>query len=173
MQAKLIRIADHLTPDLARLHANANDRSGLHSAIGLGLVSLAKRAWTDPAKRPKSWPAKTNGAPATLRDTGTLAKSIRVVAATDDRVTIGSDRVYAAIHQLGGRTRAHIIRPTGGRKALRIPGIGFRKSVKHPGSNVPARPFLPFDESGRPTAQAITMIRQVTRARLLNGVKGA
>ena len=48
---------------------------------------------------------------------------------------------YATIHQFGGNIPPHVIRARRA-KALRIPGIGFRKSVQHPGSSMPARPYL-------------------------------
>jgi phage virion morphogenesis protein len=68
----------------------------------------------------------------------------------DDRsVTIGSPKVYAAIHQFGGRTRAHVIKPRN-KKALNWPGgkhpVG---AVNHPGSNIPARPFLGLSKEDR------------------------
>ena len=80
--------------------------------------------------------------------------------------------VYAAIHEFGGRTRPHIIRPrykkalswissqgqftslpqmktskTGGQfMTMRRLGTNklrvFTKEVKHPGSNIPARPYI-------------------------------
>lgn len=54
---------------------------------------------------------------------------------------VGSNKKYAAIHQFGGKTRPHTIRAKFA-KALKIPGVGLRKSVQHPGSTIPARPFL-------------------------------
>jgi hypothetical protein len=83
-----------------------------------------------------------------------------VISATTSGVTVGSDRKYAAIHQLGGKTKAHVIRAKNG-KALKIPGIGFRKKVNHPGSNVPARPYFPFYRDGSPTPAAHTALLQV------------
>lgn len=52
--------------------------------------------------------------------------------------------VYAAIHEFGGVTRPHEIRPRRGR-ALRFAAGGrmvFARLVRHPGSRVPARPYL-------------------------------
>lgn len=54
---------------------------------------------------------------------------------------VGTNKDYAAIHHFGGKTRPHSIRAKFA-KALKIPGVGFRKSVRHPGSSIPARPFL-------------------------------
>jgi phage gpG-like protein len=48
--------------------------------------------------------------------------------------------VYTRIHQEGGTTAAHTIVPRNG-KALHINGR-FAKKVKHPGSRVPARPYM-------------------------------
>ena len=54
--------------------------------------------------------------------------------------------VYAAIHHFGGRTKPHVIRAKNA-KALALPG-GPRRSVNHPGSNIPARPFLTITPAG-------------------------
>lgn len=80
----------------------------------------------------------------TLSDSGVLRRSFSVneaiIRATRNSVSVGTNVKYAAIHQLGGRTRAHDIRPKN-KKALRTPFGLFRK-VRHPGSVIPARPFL-------------------------------
>jgi phage gpG-like protein len=104
--------------------------------------------------------AKRDGSAATLRKSGTLAKSIRLISADASGLTLGSDRPYAAIHQLGGRTPAHVIRAKN-KKALNIPGIGFRKSVNHPGSNIPARPYFPVDSLGQLTPAAVSMLHDI------------
>lgn len=69
-----------------------------------------------------------------------LRRSITYQAAGTG-VVVGTNVIYARILQEGGRTRPHTITARRA-KALKIPGIGFRKSVRHPGSNVPARPYL-------------------------------
>lgn len=57
----------------------------------------------------------------------------------------GQSVVYAAIHEHGGTTRPHVIRAKAG-GYLAFPGRDgntvFRKSVNHPGSKIPARPYL-------------------------------
>ncbi|MDR0402031.1 MAG: phage virion morphogenesis protein, partial [Treponema sp.] len=58
----------------------------------------------------------------------------------DGSVIVGSNMVYSRIHQEGGKTGAHIIKPRH-KKALAFKGI-VRRLVKHPGSDIPARPFL-------------------------------
>lgn len=78
-----------------------------------------------------------------LQDTGRLAASI---GRSSDETTarVGTNLVYARIHQFGGRTKAHVIRAKNS-KALYTP-FGPRKSVNHPGSVIPARPFLSLTE---------------------------
>ena len=99
---------------------------------------------TGPGNRPwtKSARARSEGGQ-TLTDSARLRQSIthNVLA---DGVEVGTNVVYAAIHQLGGRTPPRTIRPRR-KKALLIPGVGPRAKVDHPGSTIPARPFLGID----------------------------
>jgi len=81
----------------------------------------------------------------TLSLTGRLRRSFArpdAVQAGKDRVAIGTNVVYAAIHQLGGKTGPHTITAKKA-KALFWPGARHPvKSVNHPGSVIPPRPFL-------------------------------
>jgi phage gpG-like protein len=161
-----ITTSDTLSPAMRALYARANDKRGIHEAIGLGLVSLAARAFGDPTFRVSAWAPLKSGQPSTLRKSGTLWQSIRVTETGETGVTVGSDRKYAAIHQMGGRTPARVIRPRNG-KALWWPGAAHPvKSVNHPGSKMPPRPFLPFYPDGRPTEKAREMVEDVVRAKL-------
>lgn len=83
-----------------------------------------------------TWPGKI------LQRTGQLASSVETHSDSTS-ATVGTNLKYAAIHQFGGRTRAHTITARKG-KALAFGGI-FRRQVRHPGSNIPARPFLALD----------------------------
>ena len=61
--------------------------------------------------------------------------------------SVGTNIKYAAIHQFGGPTRPHVILHHN-KKALAFGGRVVKK-VNHPGSRIPARPFLsitPEDE---------------------------
>jgi phage gpG-like protein len=53
---------------------------------------------------------------------------------------VGTNVAYAAIHQFGGQTKPHVIRPKF-KRALAFGGVVVRQ-VQHPGSKIPARPFL-------------------------------
>jgi len=77
----------------------------------------------------------------TLVYTGRLRDSINYQA-YGNKIEVGTDLGYAAVHQSGGRTTAHIIRPRR-QKALYWPGAAHPvRFVRHPGSSIPARPFL-------------------------------
>lgn len=76
-----------------------------------------------------------------LRARGHLADTIRYQA-DNTGVRIGTNRIYGAIHQFGGKTSAHIIKPKK-KQALAWPGGRHPvRGVNHPGSDIPARPFL-------------------------------
>jgi phage gpG-like protein len=99
----LIKIRDGISPDLARRAGAVSDKRPLLEAMGQAVKSLAVQAFTDPAKRAQAWAPRQDDAPhALLQKKTILRKSIRVISVTGDSVTIGSDRPYAAIHQLGG-----------------------------------------------------------------------
>lgn len=87
----------------------------------------------------RRWPISQRAAEdggLTLTDTGHLLNSI--VASHDERSAIaGTNLIYAAIHQFGGRIAAKGI-AGGGKKALKTP-FGPRGAV-----TMPARPFLGF-----------------------------
>ena len=79
---------------------------------------------------------------------GTLRASIRSALEGDAaaiEATVESVGVpYAAIQEFGGRTSAHDILATKA-KALRFAGpagVAFARAVRHPGSTIPARPYL-------------------------------
>ena len=103
------------------------DKRPILEAMGLELQSLTQQAFSNASLRPLPWPARKKPAPhQLLRKTGTLMRSNRVVEVTHDKVTVGSDRVYAAHQQFGSRKSS-------GR-----------------GSGVPARPFFPFASATGP-----------------------
>ena len=159
-----VTVTDGITPQLQALRAKIGNLQPSMRSIGVALVALAKRSFREPGLRPAAWPAKKDGSVATLIRRGPLRQSVRVVQSDGASVTIGSDRLYAAIHQLGGQTKPHAIRPrrAGG---LHWPGAKHPvKSVNHPGSRIPARPFFPVTPGGDLTAPADKAIGQVLRA---------
>lgn len=104
-----------------------------------------------------------------LQDSGRLRDSI-VPTHDDNSATIGTNVVYAAIHQLGGQTRPHVILPKN-KKALAFNGRVVKK-VNHPGSKIPARPFLPVDHNGELQPEARTAIETDVSAFLNSLIQG-
>jgi phage virion morphogenesis protein len=137
---KLTKLKDEITPSLAKRLRAAKDRKPILSRVGQTLKSLAQRAFTDSSLRPSEWaprkkePKKPH---ALLIASGMLRKSIRVTKLDNDTVAVGSDRPYAAAHQLG------------------------RDEI-----NLPARPFLPFTRQGNLTPQARTNVETIIRSGL-------
>jgi phage gpG-like protein len=90
--------------------------------------------------RGADWPARSSGGHPLLLLSGTLRNSLHV-SAGGDSVKVGSPTIYAAIHQLGGvivpKSAKRLVFSAGGKKV-------FAKKV-----TIPARPFLPFDKSGK------------------------
>ncbi len=153
-------VRDGITPELARMARAISDKKPILEAMGTELVSITSRAFSDPSLRAKPWPPRKgtefgvfttaggqkrqtvtrNGVREhnLLRKSGALWHSIRITQTTGDSVTVGSDRVYAAIQQFGSA----------------------KKSGR--GSGIPARPFFPFASSESPmTAAAQEKIRKV------------
>lgn len=139
-----------LGPDLARRAARAkNPKKGLE-AMGLAVVSMATRSFTQAALRPSTWsPLKAATIKAKKRlgygskplvRSGALAHSPRVVKVTARTVSVGSDRAVggrslAAIHQIGTKV-------------------------------IPARPVWPFDQAGRITSAGSRNVKAAARAAL-------
>lgn len=97
-----------------------------------------------PWARPKSDNPRRRG---TLHVSGHLKDSIRNQLQGSAAVVIGTNKIYGAIHQLGGTTRPHTIVPRRA-QALATP-YGIFKKVRHPGSTIPARPYLGLSRGDR------------------------
>lgn len=111
---------------------------------------LLSKASTDFANRAVSTVKRdylSGGANKLKVQTGRLRSSIRFLVAEREKeisIAFGSDVIYAAIHEFGGKTRAHRIEPRR-KKFLHFFSGGqeiFSRGVNHPGSRIPARPFL-------------------------------
>lgn len=130
----------------------------LLNAIGLEMVtSTARRFETGTAPDGSRWARSITAlreGRQTLIKTARLRDSITYNATSTD-VEVGTNVEYAGIHQGGATIPPHTIRARRAR-ALAIPGIGFRRSVKHPGGTIHARPFLGL------SAQDETIIHNLT-----------
>lgn len=135
---------------LKGITTRVRDMTPAMHAIGEIAVGQAHEAFeTGTAPGGAAWPpslraARENGQ--TLVRTSRLRNSIGHVA-TADQVEIGTPLDYAAPHQFGARIPAHVILPVHG-KALAWPGARHPvRKVNHPGADIPARPFLPDEDT--------------------------
>ncbi len=139
---------------LAVVHDGLKHPRKLMNILGAVLESSTRRrfrkgvgpdgkAWTQSAR------VRENGGK-TLLLSGRLRDSITHDA--DDRQTeVGSNLIYAAIHQVGGVIRAK----NGGMLRFQIPGLGWRQVAQ---VTIPARPYLGVSAEDRTELSA-----QVTR----------
>lgn len=134
MKIVVTKTRDILTPDLMARARRAKYPKKALEAMGLAIVSMAQRAFTQSSLRPTVWPPLKS---ATLKakkrkgygskplvSSGALAHSPRIVSVDSRSVVVGSDRrvggrSLAAIHQLGSKD-----------------------------GKIPARPFFPFTKAG-------------------------
>lgn len=113
------------------------------AAVGNLAVKSVKQNFRE-GGRPERWIPSNKPKGKTLVGTGALQRGIHYKV-DEDGVTIMTGRQkYAAIHHFGGTTKPHVIRAKNARAIpLNIGGmLIFRKSVNHPGSKIPARPYM-------------------------------
>lgn len=147
-----IRLAvdDTLTPAITRALAAAHDFTPALAAIAASLRTGTEarfRAETGPdgvAWLPSQRVREKGGKTLQLRGLrgGLLGRLLGSAGHDGTSAWIGTNLVYAAIHQFGGTIRA-IPKSKGGKGALKTPH-GPRASV-----TMPARPFLGFGEAER------------------------
>ncbi len=135
--------ADKVFSAMGRLQRSVADASPvmaqiagvMHDAVEENFAQQGRPKWLG-LKAPVS---KRRSGGMILQDSGQLAASI-TEASDATSATVGTNKVYAAIHQFGGQIRPHVILPRN-KKALAFGGRVVKK-VNHPGSKIPARPFL-------------------------------
>ncbi|MDR1128210.1 MAG: phage virion morphogenesis protein [Treponema sp.] len=122
------------------------DLVAISRAMGEELEAVSNQAFEDEADpvtgakwEPLKHPREDGSAGHLLRAQSNLFFSRRHID-TPEGTTLGSHLIYARIHQEGGQIPAHTIKPVQA-KALRFNGR-FAKQVNHPGSRIPARPYM-------------------------------
>ena len=144
--------ASELEAAVSRLRELARDTTPIMRRCADVLASAAEDAFdgeADPVTGAKWQPlaASTAAARTAAGHAGKILQLTVSLASSLERdfgrnyAVVGTAKPYAAAHQFGATTKPHVIRARNG-KALKIPGVGFRRSVNHPGSTIPARPFL-------------------------------
>lgn len=147
--------AGELVNALGRLVDAGKDTSPLTQILAQTMEEAAKNAFaseSDPvtgARWPRLHPDYSRARQARghtgplLQVDGTLVSSLHQESG-NGFARVGTNLTYAAIHQFGGTTRAHWIRPRS-KKALAWSRGGkkfVRRAVMHPGSEIPRRRFL-------------------------------
>lgn len=137
---------------LKRAERTAQAHRPMWEDIGEELVQAVQRNFDNQAAGDRPWAPLTaqyraaRPAGTILTVTSRLRNSV-TYHASGTAVVISSNVEYAAIHQHGGRTKPHTIRPRR-KKALFWPGADHPVNlVNHPGSDVPARPFLAWTDA--------------------------
>lgn len=145
--------SDTLTPDLRKKIRAVQDPTPIWRAVGTQLVSYTRRSFRDSSLRISTWAPRKSGQPSNLIFKGVLISSIRITAVNKSGVTTGSDRKYAAIHQLGGVIQAKPGKPL----VFKIGGKTiFAKKV-----TMPARPYFPFLPDGSLAPKAQGPVREI------------
>jgi phage gpG-like protein len=132
-----------LSINLQHLDTFAGRIAGFDVRLRRALVQAIRRATKTVEARAKHL---VSGPVLNVR-TGTLRRSITSQTFQEsDRVrgVISASARYARIHELGGKTRPHEIRPKHA-KALHFFAGGseiFARAVHHPGSKIPERSYL-------------------------------
>lgn len=122
--------------------------------MGTQLVSYTKRSFRDASLRIAPWQPKSDGSARTLIKKGVLISSIRLTKVDKRGVQLGSDRIYAAIQQLGG-----VIRAKSPKKPL-VFKIGG-KTIYAQKVTIPASPFLPFLPDGSLAPKAVEPVKEI------------
>lgn len=175
-----IEIRDELDPALNRLVANAEDPAAIMDDVaGYLLFSTQRRFETETDPDGNKWkPLKARTAAARrgrrirgkdhiLRDTVRLYNSL-TTSSDATSATLGTNVVYAAIHQFGGpirqgaRSQSLSLKRIRGKKGVRIVKPGTKgseaRTVAIPAReiNMPPRPYLGINDADR--AEIATII---------------
>ena len=146
-----VQVQDGITPDLNARLARLADKRPVLEAMGQAVVSLAKRAFTQPGIRPAPWAKrkKTYGHPILMRSKD-LWQSLFVGNITNESATVGTPKTYAAVQQFGSKKKE-------GR-----------------GSGIPPRPFMPIlgtPDSPQWTERAKKAVENAARRQIAAAMK--
>lgn len=133
---------------LSQLLQNVQNRRPMMASVATELQSMTEDNFESESWGGQKWKdskrAKNEGGK-TLQKSGQLAASLTTQSG-NDFARIGSNKVYAAIHHLGGQA-----------------GRGHKVSL-------PARPYLPIDGSGNLQADGEKRILDIVKEALARGV---
>jgi phage virion morphogenesis protein len=135
---------DAVAGALARAAARSANMHPLMEMLGAAILSSTQQRFLDEVGPDgQKWPPSIRvqlGGGNTLRDTGRLFQSL-TYQADESSVEVGTNLIYAGVHQFGATIRAKSTR-----------GLRFRvgdRFVTRKSVQVPARPFLGIDDADR------------------------
>lgn len=140
-----IEVPDTLRRALERMVRSLENRQPLMQAISEDMLSAVMENFEQEG-RPKWLPVQRAGK--ILQNTRRLMSSIDN-GADNNMAVVGTNVVYARIHNEGGTTRPHVNRPRY-KQALAFNGRVVKK-VNHPGSVIPERRFLSLTDDDHET----------------------
>lgn len=133
---------NQMNKGLSQLLKNAQSKRKMMVGISTEMVSLTEDNFAAEAFGNKKWlksHRSQNGQGKTLQDDGQLAASI-TTRVGDDFARLGSNKVYAAIHHVGGVIKTK-------NKSFLTFYMG-NKFVKTKQVTIPERPYLPINKDG-------------------------
>lgn len=164
--AKLTITKNTLSPALRQAASRLKDTTPVVEAMCLAVLSVAQRSFSQSSLRAAPWPELSGGGAARLRRSGELWKGLHISNIGNRQGTVSVNKIYGAMHQWGGTI---VPKQQGGVLAFSIGGKKvFAKRV-----TIPARPFLPFAPSGKPTDYAEKAVRTAVEAKVQSLSGGA
>jgi phage gpG-like protein len=171
-----LQIRDTLSAGIEKRIRALADRKPVLEAMGLELVSITTRAFSDPALRPSPWPARKNTRLVTDPKTG-RQKTISDVNRKTQHVTDAATGKLRTLRIREDKQTWSLLRKSGALvQSIRITQVGTNsvtvgsdrpyaavhqfgsKKPKGRGGGIPARPFFPVDRQGNFTALAARKI---------------
>lgn len=150
-----------LTRGLSNLLRNLQNRRPMMQGIATELLSMTEDNFERESWGNEPWQPTYRGGKI-LQLSGQLAASIHTLA-TNQRAQIGSNKIYAAIHHIGGDIHAQ------NAPYLMIP-LGNGRFARKQSVTIPARPYLPINASGQLQSDGATRILDVVKDALAHGL---
>ena len=146
---------------LNQLLRNIQHRQPMMQGIAAELLSMTEDNFERESWGNEPWQPTHRGGKI-LQLSGQLAASIHTLA-TYQRAQFGSNKIYAAIHHIGGDIHAQTA------PYLMIP-LGNGRFARKTSVTIPARPYLPINGNGALQSDGKSRILDVARDALAHGL---
>ena len=150
-----------LTRGLSNLLRNLQNRRPMMQGIAAELLSMTEDNFERESWGNEPWQPTYRGGKI-LQLSGQLAASIHTLA-TNQSAQIGTNKIYAAIHHIGGDIHAK------NAPYLMIP-LGNGRFARKTSVTIPARPYLPINGNGALQSDGKSRILDVARDALAHGL---